>query len=84
MLMIRNYEKRLAELGVTYPQPRVLASLWNQSHLSSSGLSEHTLFDFGSLLSIIKRLEKLGFVIVAVDVHDRRRKCISLTRFSDG
>lgn len=77
--MMRNYTKPLAELGITYPQLLVLAALWNQNHLSSSELSEQTLFDLGSLTPIIKRLEKAGFVIVSVDMLDRRRKYISLT-----
>ncbi|RZG69703.1 MarR family transcriptional regulator [Acinetobacter wuhouensis] len=77
--MLRNYTKPLAELGITYPQLLVLAALWNQNHLSSSELSDQTLFDLGSLTPIIKRLEKKGCVVVEVDVNDRRRKYISLT-----
>ena len=77
--MMRNYNKPLSELGITYPQLLVLAALWNQNHLSSSELSEQTLFDLGSLTPIIKRLEKAGFVVVSVDTLDRRRKYISLT-----
>ena len=77
--MMRNYTKPLAELGITYPQLLVLAALWNQNNLSSSELSEQTLFDLGSLTPIIKRLEKSGFVKVSVDTLDRRRKYISLT-----
>ncbi|AUX87495.1 MarR family transcriptional regulator [Acinetobacter sp. ACNIH2] len=77
--MMRNYTKPLSELGITYPQLLVLAALWNQNHLSSSELSEQTLFDLGSLTPIIKRLEKAGFVVVSVDTLDRRRKYISLT-----
>ncbi|AVI32387.1 winged helix DNA-binding domain protein [Acinetobacter baumannii] len=47
--------------------------------MSSSLLSEQTLFDLGSLTPIIKRLEKAGFIVVSVDALDRRRKYISLT-----
>ncbi|WOE32486.1 MULTISPECIES: MarR family transcriptional regulator [unclassified Acinetobacter] len=78
--MMRNYTQSLAQLGLTYPQLLVLIALWKQNHVSSSELSQQTLFDLGSLSPIIKRLEKSGLVTITPDPNDRRRKYISLTQ----
>ena len=78
--MIRKYRPQLDEFDLTYPQFLVMMSLWNKNGVVIRELSEQVLLDAATLTSILKRLEKKGFIIRIKSSLDERAKEIKLTK----
>ena len=79
LAMNKVYRKRLAPLGVTYPQYLVLMILWQQDALSVSGIGALLFLDSATLTPLLKRMETLGLVSRARATRDERQVIISLT-----
>jgi DNA-binding MarR family transcriptional regulator len=78
--MIREYRPQLDEFDLSYPQFLVMMSLWNKNGVFIRELSEQVLLDAATLTSILKRLEKKGFIIRIKSFLDERAKEIKLTK----
>ena len=66
------YRALFQEHAITDQQWRVMRALWEQKHLTSKQISEITLLPSPSLVGILDRLEKKGFVGRLRSVEDRR------------
>jgi len=66
------YRTLFQEHAITDQQWRVMRALWEQKHLTSKQISEITLLPSPSLVGILDRLEKKGFVGRLRSVEDRR------------
>ena len=66
------YRALFQEHAITDQQWRVMRALWEQKHLTSKQISEITLLPPPSLVGILDRLEKKGFVGRLRSVEDRR------------
>ena len=67
-----TYRSLFQAHGLTDQQWRVLRALWEQKHLTSKQISEITLLPSPSLVGILDRLEKKGFIGRLRSVEDRR------------
>ena len=79
LAMNKVYRKRLAPLGVTYPQYLVLMVLWQQDGLTVSGIGEQLFLDSATLTPLLKRMEALDLVSRVRALGDERQVVISLT-----
>ena len=66
------YRSLFQEHAITDQQWRVMRALWEQKHLTSKQISEITLLPSPSLVGILDRLEKKGFIGRLRSVEDRR------------
>ena len=66
------YRALFQKHAITDQQWRVMRALWEQKHLTSKQISEITLLPSPSLVGILDRLEKKGFVGRLRSVEDRR------------
>ena len=66
------YRTLFHEHAITDQQWRVMRALWEQKHLTSKQISEITLLPSPSLVGILDRLEKKGFIGRLRSVEDRR------------
>mgnify|MGYP001032215577 FL=1 len=66
------YRTLFQEHAITDQQWRVMRALWEQKHLTSKQISEITLLPSPSLVGILDRLEKKGFIGRLRSVKDRR------------
>ena len=66
------YRTLFQEHAITDQQWRVMRALWEQKHLTSKQISEITLLPPPSLVGILDRLEKKGFIGRLRSVEDRR------------
>ena len=66
------YRALFQEHAITDQQWRVMRALWEQKHLTSKQISEITLLPSPSLVGILDRLEKKGYVGRLRSVEDRR------------
>ena len=66
------YRTLFQEHAITDQQWRVMRALWEQKHLTSKQISEITLLPSPSLVGILDRLEKKGFVGRLRSIEDRR------------
>ena len=66
------YRTLFQEHAITDQQWRVMRALWEQKHLTSKQISEITLLPSPSLVGILDRLEKKGFIGRLRSVEDRR------------
>jgi DNA-binding MarR family transcriptional regulator len=57
-----------------------MMSLWNKDGIFIKDLSEEVLLDAATLSSILKRLEKKGFITSVKSLVDERAKEINLTK----
>ena len=67
-----EYRELFARFGLTEQQWRVMRMLWTWKKITSADLSARTLLPAPSLVGIIDRLEKKGFVSRMRSVEDRR------------
>lgn len=77
--LIRVYEPYLSAIDLTYPQYLIMMALWEKDHVSMTYLSEHTLFDSGSLTPLVRRLKEKGYIEVRPSKEDLRQKVVALT-----
>lgn len=66
------YRSLFQKHEITDQQWRVMRALWEQKHLTSKEISEITLLPSPSLVGILDRLEKKGFIGRLRSVKDRR------------
>ncbi len=67
-----DYRELFSRFGLTEQQWRVMRVLWTSKKITSADLSSRTLLPAPSLVGIIDRLEKKGFVSRVRSVEDRR------------
>ena len=67
-----DYRELFARYNLTEQQWRVLRVLWSSKKVTSVELSGRTLIPAPSLVGVIDRLEKKGFVTRVRSVEDRR------------
>src|SRR5690348_6068674 len=60
--MTNAYRPLLADLGVTYPQYRVLLVLWEHDGLSVGEIGARLHLDSGTLTPLLKRLAQQGLI----------------------
>lgn len=80
----RLYREPLEALNLTYPQYVVMLALWDQDLWQGKNISLHdllqvTYIDAGAMTLILKKLQTKGFITIAPDPDDRRRKFIRLS-----
>ncbi len=75
-----SYRELFTGYDLTEQQWRVLRVIWTNDDVTSSHLSERTLLSAPSLVSIIDRLEKKGFVSRVRSVNDRRQVYVVATK----
>ena len=79
LAMNKVYRKRLAPLGITYPQYLVMMVLWQQDGLTVSGIGALLFLDSATLTPLLKRMEALDLVSRARATGDERQVVVSLT-----
>ena len=77
--MTRLFVPFLQKLGITYPQYLVLVVLWERGPQGVGDLAALLRMDFGTLSTMLKRLETKGFVTRRRLVTDERRVLVDLT-----
>lgn len=72
--------KRLEEIGITFPQYRVVSRLWLEEELTQKELGDLLTLTSATLTPMIQLLEKKGWVVRSTDLADTRSKKIRLTQ----
>jgi MarR family transcriptional regulator for hemolysin len=75
----RAFNEELAPQGVTYRQAQVLGCLALEGQLSQTGLAERMGIEPPTLVGILDRMERDGWIRRDGDKTDRRRKLIQAT-----
>jgi MarR family transcriptional regulator for hemolysin len=73
----RAMNEELAPSGITYRQCQVLAWLAIDGNLSQTDLAERLRIEPPTLVGILDRMEREGWVRRESDPHDRRRKLVA-------
>jgi DNA-binding MarR family transcriptional regulator len=71
--------EKLAPLGITVPQWRILAVLQERAHCTMSELADVTTIDRTTLTRTLDRMVETGLVARRADARDRRSVRLSLT-----
>lgn len=74
-----GYRELFARYNLTEQQWRILRVIWTSNNVTSAQLSERTLLSAPSLVSIIDRLEKKGWVSRVRSIDDRRQVYVVAT-----
>ncbi|REC95014.1 MarR family winged helix-turn-helix transcriptional regulator [Kushneria indalinina] len=77
--MSKLYRRLLKRLDITYPQYLVMLVLWEEDHLTVSGIGERLSLDSATLTPLLKRLEGVELVRRARSREDERQVEVSLT-----
>jgi len=77
--MEKAMTEELAALGITYRQWQVLAWIAHDGHLAQSELADRLRVEAPTLVGILDRMERDGWIVREADPHDRRRKIIRPT-----
>ena len=77
--IISKYSKRLANIGMTYPQYIVFLALWDVKELSVKHIGEKLGLDSGTLTPLLMRMESNGLVSRERSDSDQRLVLVSLT-----
>ncbi|GHC22966.1 hypothetical protein GCM10010082_13910 [Kushneria pakistanensis] len=77
--MSKLYRRLLKRLELTYPQYLVMLVLWEEDHLTVSGIGERLSLDSATLTPLLKRLEGAELVRRARTREDERQVEVSLT-----
>ena len=75
----RAFNEELAPQGVTFRQAQVLSCLALEGRLSQTDLAERMRIEPPTLVGILDRMERDGWIRRAGDVNDRRRKLVEAT-----
>lgn len=76
----KAYKPLLEPLKLTYPQYVVMMALWDKDSVSINDISQMTLIGNATLTSMLKRLEKIGYIERNEHSTDERQKKINLTK----
>ena len=79
LAMTKVYRPLLTPLGLTYPQYLVMLALWEHRELSAGALGERVALDSGTLVPLIRRLQRMGLVDRRRSTIDDRSVLVSLT-----
>lgn len=77
--VVRTYQKKLADLNLTYPQYLVMLALWDLEQAPVREVADRLNIDSGTLTPILKRMETAGLVVRERDKADERRVLIRMT-----
>lgn len=72
----RAFNEELAPQGITYRQCQVLGCLALEGPLSQTDLAERMRIEPPTLVGILDRMERDGWIRRDADKHDRRKKLI--------
>jgi DNA-binding MarR family transcriptional regulator len=75
----RALNEQLGSLGITHRQWEVLAWLSHFGELSQSELAERMCIEAPTLVGVLDRMERDGWIVRVPDESDRRRKLIRAT-----
>jgi MarR family transcriptional regulator for hemolysin len=75
----RAFNDELAPQGVTFRQAQVLGCLALEGHLSQTDLAERMRIEPPTLVGILDRMQRNGWIRRDGDKHDRRKKLIEAT-----
>ena len=75
----RQYRKPLEELNLTYTQYVVMMALWEQNGMTEGELGKIVHLDSGTLVPLLKRLDKQGYINRIRPENNERRLILSLT-----
>lgn len=79
LAMTKVYKPLLASLKLTYPQYLVMLALWEQDKRMVSEIGDALFLDSGTLTPLLKKLERLGYVLRQRSEMDERCVVIELT-----
>ncbi|MGI9530320.1 MarR family winged helix-turn-helix transcriptional regulator [Lutimonas sp.] len=79
-LITKAYTPHLNKLGITYPQYLVMLVLWEQEGVSIGQIKNKLYLDTNTLSPLLKRMEKMGFIIRTRSKKDERSVMIELTK----
>ena len=77
--MNRVYKPLLDPLGLTYPQYLVMTVLWEKDEQTVKSVGQKLFLESNTLTPLLKRLEKMGYVLRQRDHVDERQVLICLT-----
>ena len=77
--MQRAFNEELAPQGVTFRQAQVLGSLALEGRLSQTDLAERMRIEPPTLVGILDRMERDGWIRRGSDKNDRRKKLVEAT-----
>ena len=75
----RAFNEELAPQGVTFRQAQVLGSLALEGRLSQTDLAERMRIEPPTLVGILDRMERDGWIRRGSDKNDRRKKLVEAT-----
>jgi len=75
----RVYKPLLDEVGLTYPQYLVMASLWSEDDQTVGELGEKLFLESSTLTPLLKRLEASGYLVRSRDPADERQVRVRLS-----
>ena len=78
----RAFNEELAPQGVTFRQAQVLGCLALEGRLSQTDLAERMRIEPPTLVGILDRMERDGWIRRGGDVTDRRKKLVEATAAS--
>jgi len=78
-LMTRAMNDELGKLGITYRQWEVLCWLSYMGEITQSELAEQMRIEAPTLVGVIDRMERDGWIVRETDSNDRRKKIIRAT-----
>ncbi len=75
----RVYKPLLDRIGLTYPQYLVMVLLWERDDQTVGALGTRLSLESSTLTPLLKRIEKLGFLVRLRDTKDERQVRVRLT-----
>ncbi len=78
-LLIQQFQSRLNELHLTYPQYLVMSILWEEDGLLVNKIGQKLHLDSGTLTPLLKKLEGMNYVKRNRNEADERTVSIQLT-----
>lgn len=78
-LLIQQFQTRLNELNLTYPQYLVMSVLWEEDGLLVHKIGKKLHLDSGTLTPLLKKLEGMNYVKRNRNEADERTVSIQLT-----
>ncbi len=78
-LLIQQFQSRLNELHLTYPQYLVMSILWEEDGLLVIKIGQKLHLDSGTLTPLLKKLEGMNYVKRNRNEADERTVSIQLT-----
>jgi DNA-binding MarR family transcriptional regulator len=77
--ILKNIQKRVEELGFTFPQALVVGTVNTHQPISIKELAKHLKMTHSTVSDIVERLTKKGVLMKAVDPKDRRAVQVRLS-----